>query len=284
MKTAYHIEAAWSDATVQLMLQLIDGSGGFSLDKNGFPPPSHGYMVALQGDEHEIPLALVRRDPTPVVEYYHNHQYILGLAGHYVGGWIRGSNLVFEISEWIPDRGEALALGQDRNQDEIYDLAAGHSIRIADDLDMQGRRPHTSSVPIQYEQITADGMTHFVHIVWETPTLLLAWITNRDGKHSDKQWLLSTDKIESRVPYEMDYHYETLKRTTAAAVSDRWVTVDNSNGTILHRPECPLVEKAKKERPDAVGLEEEGDIWTDAYNFHRACPRCKPLGEDWING
>ncbi len=140
MKTAYHIEAGWGEPTVQLMLQLIEGSGGFSLDKDGFPPPGYGYMVALQGDEHEIPLSLVRRDPTPVIEYYHNHQYVLALAGHYVGGWIRGSNLVFEISEWVRDKREALALGMDRNQDKIYDLAARDNIQVADDYAMNGER------------------------------------------------------------------------------------------------------------------------------------------------
>ena len=140
MTTAYRIEAAWGEPTVQLMLQLIEGSGGFSLDGNGFPPPNYGYMVALQGDEHEIPLNVVRHDPSPVIEYYQDHRAILSLAHHYVGGWIRGSNLVFEISQWFQDKGEAMATGHDRNQDFIYDLKAKDNIRTADDFDMRGRR------------------------------------------------------------------------------------------------------------------------------------------------
>lgn len=58
---------------------------------------------------------------------------------------------------------------------------------------------------------TDDGASHLVHIESEGNGLILAWIVDREGGNTNKQWLISTSRIIKRIPYEQDLKYGTLE-------------------------------------------------------------------------
>jgi hypothetical protein len=66
---------------------------------------------------------------------------------------------------------------------------------------------------MEFAKITTDdGASHLVRIIEEGPRIILAWIVDREGGATEKQWLISTERITKRIPYEQNFKYGTLER------------------------------------------------------------------------
>ena len=93
--------------------------------------PTRGYVVAVAGHEHRTPWPRdLRSQAARVQAYVHDHRAALAQAGHYLGAWRDGADVVLDVVEILPERAAAIAAGIARGEDAIYDLARGEDIRL----------------------------------------------------------------------------------------------------------------------------------------------------------
>lgn len=111
--------------------------GGFTTDLAGNRPTS-GYVVALPGAERRVDLrpspsravalrSVARAIYTYVIDHGHDLRTI---RGAYLGAWRDGDTIVLDVVQVVDTEREATLLGRLRDQDAIYDIAAGKSITL----------------------------------------------------------------------------------------------------------------------------------------------------------
>lgn len=114
-----------SDAQLlDLTRSIFSGETGFSVNfRSGQPAPEIGYMVAIVGYESIIGGAgFAVRDLQSYVDAF---EAILDADDHYLGFWVTPREDFIDASERVEGLQDAVALGLQRNQYAIYDLAKG---------------------------------------------------------------------------------------------------------------------------------------------------------------
>jgi|SRR5215471_253358 len=119
-------------------------AGGFTMSTTG-TSPTDGYIVAHQGDSVIVPSSVVN-DPekfsaivTQAIHDFGSKGY-LDQPGAHIGGWLdhEHGEFVLDPVEHVQDRNEAIKLGVQRNQQAIYDVAAGEEISTGGTGDRKG--------------------------------------------------------------------------------------------------------------------------------------------------
>lgn len=96
----------------------------------------HGYYVSLPDYECRV----LRFSETLVDEIFEAYRLValqLTCADplaptHYIGVWTQGDHVYFDMSQLVRDRDEAIALGKERKQLCIWDIANNRPIAIRD--------------------------------------------------------------------------------------------------------------------------------------------------------
>lgn len=121
-------------------MALRDGGCTFRLSPTGEMMPieeTTGYMVSLDASVLGLGESKKRLGWGSHVLSERAH-YEIGLRSHlikhhfnlWVGMWVDNGYLHFDISKWVYDKEEAVALGRKYNQKAIYDLANGRDIQV----------------------------------------------------------------------------------------------------------------------------------------------------------
>jgi len=113
--------------------EKVAEQGGASINPKTLEEPTDGYMVAIQGHNKEVPASEFF---TPGVgedqlyDWIEDNQEVLSQEGSHIGLWHDEENgeVVFDVSERVDTLDEAVLLGQERNQQEIWDVAAGEGV------------------------------------------------------------------------------------------------------------------------------------------------------------
>jgi hypothetical protein len=125
------IGGEWID-TPGGLLDIIRSQGGASLDPTTLTQPTDGYMVAVQGFNKEIPEDefFGAGGEDALHAWMAENQAPLSEPGAHIGVWHDTANgeVVLDVSENVKDLDEAIRLGQDRNQQSIYDIVNGVEI------------------------------------------------------------------------------------------------------------------------------------------------------------
>ena len=112
---------------VPLVLQDIAEHGGSTRHPDTGAVPTTGYAVSLR-PEDELRVSVSDANLDEVCRHW--------LAGRtmgpdeYVGAWVDGPDVVFDISTIVPGYWDAVALGRSARQDAIYDIERGKEIRL----------------------------------------------------------------------------------------------------------------------------------------------------------
>lgn len=87
-----------------------------------------GYMVSTVGNEAVIPASVCSNKDWS--NYYTTHRPVKD--EHYVGVWYNpdDDNFYFDVSQWVEDKQEALALGERNNQLAVYEIETGECIPV----------------------------------------------------------------------------------------------------------------------------------------------------------
>lgn len=115
---------------VPLILQDVAEHGGSTRHPATGAVPTTGYAVSLRPeDELRVPASWSACAWLGAVLRH-------WLAGRtmepdeYVGAWVDGADVVFDISTIVPGYRDAVALGRSAQQDAIYDIERGKEIRL----------------------------------------------------------------------------------------------------------------------------------------------------------
>ena len=112
---------------VPLVLQDIADHGGSTRHPDTGAVPTAGYAVSVRHeDELRVPVSDANLDGV----FRH---WLAGRtmgADEYVGAWVDGADVVFDISTVVPGYWDAVALGRVAQQDAIYDIERGKEIRL----------------------------------------------------------------------------------------------------------------------------------------------------------
>lgn len=177
-------------AALRLAHQTIDSGGGSVSIVCGIPSPVNGYMVAIHGHEQSFPVesrtmaTRVARFRTLAERYAERHRAVLSQTGNYLGSWIDGDRLVFDVSRNVFAFPEAVRLGWTTGQDAIYDLEAGRDI-----LTSPGRRTTTNG-----DQERAD------ELVRANPDWRVRWHEVRPDAPADAPADITTDPTPTPTP------------------------------------------------------------------------------------
>jgi hypothetical protein len=100
--------------------------GGFTVSAKLEVYEGDGYAVSFSGYEARIPRRLLSREVfAALLNSYRN------IAGDlYIGGWVDGDTVYFDVSAVIPEKEKAIALARDNNQRAIYSFAKRESIYL----------------------------------------------------------------------------------------------------------------------------------------------------------
>ena len=147
----------WMDTPSGLLKGIQDGrglgsvrekvseQGGASINPKTLEEPTDGYMVAIQGHNKEVPASEFF---TPGVgedqlfDWIEANEDVLSKEGSHIGLWHDEENgeVVFDVSERVDTIDEAIALGEERNQQEIWDVANGEGIPTGGTGDRENER------------------------------------------------------------------------------------------------------------------------------------------------
>ena len=115
---------------VPLILQDIAERGGSTRHPNTGAAPTTGYAVSLRPeDELRVPASWPACAWLGAVLRHWLAGRTMG-PDEYVGAWVDGSDVVFDISTIVPGYWDAVALGRVTQQDAIYDIERGKEIRL----------------------------------------------------------------------------------------------------------------------------------------------------------
>jgi len=126
----------------EIVPRLVDAAetnGGFTVRANTFDNPNltDGYQVAIEGYETKASLDDTDKmiEAVQDINAFINQQSSNNL---FVGGWISDGMLWLDVSQYVKDFDEAMALGRARKQEAIFDNANMEEIscdprEIADD-------------------------------------------------------------------------------------------------------------------------------------------------------
>ena len=110
--------------TLQIARQLLAGAlsdGGATVSPAGDSLPDYGFMVGGLVPEWSAPADILTiRRVRDFVNTYATRQWL--------GSWVEGDRIVFDVSEWHADRLSALVAARARGEREVYDIARGESI------------------------------------------------------------------------------------------------------------------------------------------------------------
>jgi hypothetical protein len=120
--------AAVRDRLSALVDALAVPDGGFSVDPVTGHDVTDGYAVSIHPQDGSILGAVT---PGAIIEYVVHHADARARPGAVFGGWRDPADgrIYLDVSTFVHDRTEALALGRAHDQLAIYDFAAGESIR-----------------------------------------------------------------------------------------------------------------------------------------------------------
>jgi hypothetical protein len=101
-------------------------NGGFTVDASLNPYRGDGYAVSFSGYGSVIPRCLLTRELfEKLLDAYRSN-----VGDHYIGGWVDGEFVYFDVSAVIPEKEKAIALARDNNQRAIYSFAKRESIYL----------------------------------------------------------------------------------------------------------------------------------------------------------
>jgi len=89
--------------------------------------PNNGFMVALPGFELKVAEGNLELF---IAEYVKQHAYLLSNPERWFGIWFDGTDYIFDVSELIEDKAEAIEAGILREQIAIWDNASNDEIRL----------------------------------------------------------------------------------------------------------------------------------------------------------
>lgn len=127
-----------NDAAHRVALSVQAHGGATESVVVGLQSPTSGYAVSLPGYEKSESLRGVvftsRLHKTAHFRnladaYAERHRNLLTQPGNYLGAWVDGDRLVFDISQVVPELAVAVRLGVERKQDAIYSFATGNEIQ-----------------------------------------------------------------------------------------------------------------------------------------------------------
>lgn len=105
----------------------IKEMGGYTHNLNH----TTGYMVSLAGYEVVIPADICTNANWGM--YYITHRSVGSVKKEtYVGAWFNpdDDNFYFDVSQWVEEKQEALALGKEHNQLAVYEIETGNCIQL----------------------------------------------------------------------------------------------------------------------------------------------------------
>lgn len=134
------------------IIDHVRQNGGITLDLATGDVAKDGYIVATQGNSDIIPQDEFFNDAQGidrVANYVNANKDALGQGGMRLGIWHdkKNNEVVLDTVEQVADRDQAIALGQQRNQQAIYDVANDQEI----DTGGNGDRPNAPA-PAEQQQ------------------------------------------------------------------------------------------------------------------------------------
>ena len=103
--------------------------GGLTIKPFQNEKPETGYMVALEGYELQVPLTEFFTGV--VADYIGQHaQKLMSNPGLCLGTWVNEGIVYLDLSENISSKEQALALGKERGQLAIFNLANMEEVTI----------------------------------------------------------------------------------------------------------------------------------------------------------
>lgn len=114
------------------LLKDLRQTGGFSWSPLRGRRPTEGYMVALTGHTRQLPEEIVNDPEAFFREFdrymFDNRAVFENNPDVYLGGWRHEGHLWLEPSRNVHDRSEAIRLGRETDQIDIYDVKNGTTI------------------------------------------------------------------------------------------------------------------------------------------------------------
>lgn len=112
--------------------EKVAKEGGASINPKTLEEPTDGYMVAIQGHNKEVPADefFGPSGEDALYDWVEANEEILSKDGSHIGLWHDEENgeVVFDVSERVDTIDEAIVLGEERNQQEVWDIANGEGI------------------------------------------------------------------------------------------------------------------------------------------------------------
>ncbi len=110
----------------------VRARGGASMSPKTLAEPTDGYMVAVQGHNLEVPESdyFGPKGEETFTQWMEANEEALSQPGAHIGLWHDKENgeVVLDVSQRVDTLDEAVALGTERNQQAIWDVAAGAEI------------------------------------------------------------------------------------------------------------------------------------------------------------
>lgn len=124
------------------IIDNVKAQGGMSVSLSGTEPKT-GYMVGTRGNNREIPEDEFfdrQKGSKALGQYIRDNRDKLSQPGAHLGLWHDTANgeVCLDISIRVPSRGEAISLGQQWNQQAIWDVANGQEINTGGTGDRAG--------------------------------------------------------------------------------------------------------------------------------------------------
>lgn len=115
------------EARLDHLWKLLNSDGGFTCDSEAYPHNGTGYAVALSGWELKTKRDFLSREKfNELFEVYAD----ASRDRHFVGTWVEGNLVVFDLVEVVDSRETAIRLGKERNQKAIYDFEEQRTIYL----------------------------------------------------------------------------------------------------------------------------------------------------------
>lgn len=126
------IGGEWIPTPAGILGDLVRAQGGASIDPLTGLQPTTGYMVAVQGHNREVPEDDFFGAPgeDAMYDWIEEKRDVLSQPGSHIGLWHDTANreVVLDVSQQVDDLDEAIRLGQERNQQAVWDVANGVEI------------------------------------------------------------------------------------------------------------------------------------------------------------